>query len=991
MSVSVDQPRPAPSVTPPAPERASGLGLLLAICCVAQFMVILDLSIVNVALPSIQSSLRFSAADLQWVIDAYAIMFAGFLMLAGRVGDLFGQRRAFVSALLLFSVASLIGGTAPTSGVLIVARAVQGLGGALMAASSLAIITASFPAGPARHRAVGLWGAMNGAGGAAGTLLGGVITQEFSWRWVLLINLPIGIVAAIVARRVVVNRRAPGRKAFDLAGALILTGGLLVEAYGGVTAGNDGWGSASALIPIALGAVLLAGFPLVESRHAKSPLIPPKAFTRPLRNINLIVLLFSAALFPMWYVGSLYLQQVLALTPLSTGLVFLPMALAIFACASQAGRLVGRAGVRPVLGGGLILMASGMALYARIASSGSPVQYVVLPGILTAVGIGFSIVPSTIAAVQSADAGQAGLASGLVNTSRQVGGGLGLAVLISIATQYTSHLIGAQHGVLQALTDGFRLAYLIGAGLVAVAAILTFALIPRSSVKGQTAAGRWVLAAAVGVVACFAAVAFAVPRSHASPLGAYTTAGAYTFPSAPGLHPPKLQVQSATAAGQKLPGYVMVANFYDVNHPPMVGQSGPLMLDSRLQPVWFRPVPTNLVASNLEAQTYEGRPVLSWWQGDVTATGQINSGEDVVVNDHYQTVATLKGADGWVLTLHSMVIKGDDAWVTANKNVPANLSGDGGVNHGVLVDSAVQEYNLKTGRLLYTWKATDHIPVTDSYTQPPPNGFPWDAYHINSISLNADGTLVVSMRNTWAAYLIDPRTNKTLWTLGGKHSSFQLPAQDDFKWQHDVELHAGSIVTLFDDHCCDISGADTYLPATGPSRGLTLKLNPASHTATQVAEYSHGATFHSEYMGNAQTLPNGNVFVGWGEVPFLSEYSKSGTLIFDGAFPSPDISYRAYVQPWVGLPLDPPSGAARAQGGTTTVYASWNGATRVASWRVVATTSTGQTTALATRPRRGFETAIPVTTGSRRLEVQALDGAGKLLGTSKPFAPRSSR
>ncbi|HZE03676.1 MAG TPA: MFS transporter, partial [Solirubrobacteraceae bacterium] len=442
MSTTLNTPRPQARARRRPSSGNSRQGVLLAVCCVAQFMVILDLSIVNVALPSIQSSLKFSAADLQWVVDAYAIVFAGFLMLAGRAGDLWGQRRTFVAALLVFSTASLLGGLAPTSGVLIIARGLQGLGGALMAASSLAIITASFEAGPARHRAVGLWGAMNGAGGAAGTLLGGVITQELSWRWVLLINVPIGIAAAGVARSVVVNRRAQRRTSFDLAGALILTVGLLIEAYGGVTAGNDGWGSAAALVPLVIGAVLLNLFWVVESRFARDPLIPPKAFTRPLRIINLIVLLFSAALFPMWYVGSLYLQQVLALTPLDTGLVFLPMALAIFACASRAGKLVSRAGVRPVLGGGLLMMTAGMALFALIGASGSPVQYVILPGVLTALGIGFSIVPSTIAATQSAQQGQAGLASGLVNTSRQVGGGLGLAVLISIATQYTSHLIG---------------------------------------------------------------------------------------------------------------------------------------------------------------------------------------------------------------------------------------------------------------------------------------------------------------------------------------------------------------------------------------------------------------------------------------------------------------------------------------------------------------------------------------------------------------------
>ncbi|HEX3979309.1 MAG TPA: MFS transporter [Solirubrobacteraceae bacterium] len=986
VTVSVDTSPPPELAPPPARESTGGKGLLLAVCCVAQFMVILDLSIVNVALPSIQSSLKFSASGLQWVIDAYAIVFAGFLMLAGRAGDLWGQRRTFVVALTMFSAASLAGGVAPTSGVLIGARALQGFAGALMAASSLAIITASFEPGPARHRAVGLWGAMNGAGGAAGTLLGGVITQELSWRWVLLINLPIGLTAAVVAAAVVADRRSEKRTSFDLAGALLLTVGLLLEAYGGVTAGSDGWGSASALVPIAVGSVLLSLFPVVEKRIARAPLVPPKAFTRPLRVINLVVLLFSAALFPMWYVGSLYLQQVLALTPLATGLVFLPMALTIFACASRAGRLAGRAGVRPVLGGGLIMMTAGMLLFARIGASGSPVQYVILPGVLTAMGIGFSIVPSTIAATQTAEPGQAGLASGLVNTSRQVGGGLGLAVLISIATLYTSHLIGAQHSVDQALTDGFRVAYLIGAGLCAVAAVLTFALVPRlqADLRHPTA-GRRMLAAVAGVVACFAVIGLAVPRTHAAPLGAYTTDGAYTFVSAPGLHPPKLTLESAAPGAQRLPGYLMLANFFDVTHPPMVGQSGPLMLDSRLAPVWFAPVPTNLVASNLEAQSYDGRPVLTWWQGDVSATGAINRGEDIVVDDHYRRVATLKGADGWVLTLHTMAIQGHDAWVTANKNVRADLSGDGGVSNGVVTDSAVQEYDLRTGKLLYSWSALDHIRRRDSYTQPPPNGFPWDAYHVNSVQPYGDGTFLVSMRNTWAVYLVSARTGRIIWTLGGKDSSFTVPSQGEFKWQHDAELHAGSTVTLFDDHCCDITGADTYLPATGPSRGLTLKLDQAGHTASVVQQYSHGATFHSEYMGNTQVLPNGNVVVGWGEVPFVSEYTASGKLIFDAAFPSPDMSYRAYVQPWVGRPLSPPRGAARIKGGQTTLYASWNGATQVSAWKVLAVTADGATQPLATHTRSGFETSMPVSGRDRRFRVQALDASGRVLGTSKPF------
>ncbi len=421
---------------------------LLIVCCVAQFMVILDLSIVNVALPSIQSSLGFTAPELQWIVDAYAITFAGFLMFGGRAADHFGQRRMFVLALLLFALASLAGGLAPDRVTLVAARAVQGLGGALMAACSLAVITSSFAPGPPLHRAIGAWASMNGLGGAAGMLFGGIITQELTWRWVLLINPPIGIAAAIIAYAVVSERhsRAPGRS-FDLAGALTLTIGQMVLVFGIVEAGLAGLGTFAALGPIGVGIALLVVFVVIETRVASEPLIPFAELTKPLRVANNIVLLFSASLFPMWFVSSLYLQQVLYLSPLHTGLIFLPMTLVIMLVASRTGRLVSHFGVRPVLGGGLVMLTAGMLLLAKVGSSGSPIVYIMLPGLLTAAGIAMSIVPSTIAATQGAKEGQAGLASGLVNTSRQIGGGLGLAILVTLATSRSSHLIGAGHGV----------------------------------------------------------------------------------------------------------------------------------------------------------------------------------------------------------------------------------------------------------------------------------------------------------------------------------------------------------------------------------------------------------------------------------------------------------------------------------------------------------------------------------------------------------------
>ncbi|HTZ64704.1 MAG TPA: MFS transporter [Solirubrobacteraceae bacterium] len=988
---------------PDQQPRSSHSRSLLAVCCVAQFMVILDLSIVNVALPSIQSSLGFSSPELQWVVDAYAITFAGFLMLGGRACDHFGQRRTFVAALLLFSLASLAGGLAPDRSLLVGARAVQGLAGALMAASSLAIITASFAPGPQLHRAIGTWAAMNGLGGAAGVLFGGIITQALTWRWILLINPPIGIAAAIVAYAIVRERaRTAPRSSFDLAGALTLTIGQMVLVYGVVEAGLAGWSAAVALGPILAGVALLVVFALIETRFASAPLIPFRELSKTLRIANNIVLLFSAALFPMWFVSSLYLQQVLGLSPLDTGLIFLPMTLMIMLVASRAGRLVSHFGVRPVLGGGLVMLTAGLLLLSRIGSSGSGIVYVMIPGLLAAAGIAMSIVPSTIAATQGSKPGQAGLASGLVNTSRQVGGGLGLAILITLATQRSSDLIGAGQQVPQALTQGFRLAYLIGAGLAAAAAVMTFVALraPEAAPAGAGAGDEGatgthararprVRALAFGIgltVAGFVALTVAFAGSHGPPLGAYTLRDTDSFVTAPALHPPKLHLDRQAPASQLAPGYIFTTSFFDVNEPPLVGQSGPLILDRNLQPVWFQPVPENVVAANLSLQTYEGRPALAWWQGRITNTGATETGEDVIVNQHYQRVATLKGKDGWTITLHELLIDGSHAWVTANKNLPMNLSKYGGAYNGALIDSAVQEYDLKTGALLRSWNALDHIPLSDSRATLPTNGFPWDAYHVNSIALIGNTKLLVSMRNTWAAYLIDIRTGAIEWTLGGRHSSFKLGPAAPFQWQHDVKMQSDSTISMFDDHCCQLTGGGTYVDPTAPSRGIVLHLDQQTRTATLASQYGAGESISADYMGDTQPLANGNVFVGWGAEPYFSEFSRSGKLLFEGEFPRPDLSYRTTIAPWVGLPLSAPVGAARQHAGRTTVYASWNGATQLASWRVLGGPGAGGMHALATSPKKGFETAIAVPGGDRSFELQALAADGRVIGVSRLFS-----
>jgi EmrB/QacA subfamily drug resistance transporter len=465
------------------PARPSHRGLLLAVCCLAQFMVILDVAIVNVALPSIHRSLGFSESQLQWVVNAYTIPFAGFLLLSGRAADRFGARKAFIAGLVLFSLASLAGGTASTQGVLVAARALQGLGGAAMAASSLAIITQAFAAGPERHRAIGLWGAMNGAGGAAGTLLGGIITQELSWRWVLLINVPIGVAAVVVARWVIAERRGEQAPAsFDLAGALSVTCGLLALVFGIVNVNSRGWGAATTIVPIGLGLALLALFVRIEARYARAPLVPLRIFSnRLLRAANIVVVAFSAALFPMWYLGTLYLQEVLHFGALDAGLAFLPMALTIMAGATQAGQVVARYGAGRVLAVGLLLFAAGLALFARVHADGGYVQDFLVPGLLASAGIGLAVVSSTIAATATVAPGEAGLVSGLVNTSRQMGGALGIAILSTVALEYSKHLVKSDYTTgIVALDEGFRLAFGVAAACALVGAVIAFRYIPAS-------------------------------------------------------------------------------------------------------------------------------------------------------------------------------------------------------------------------------------------------------------------------------------------------------------------------------------------------------------------------------------------------------------------------------------------------------------------------------------------------------------------------------
>jgi EmrB/QacA subfamily drug resistance transporter len=467
----------ASSATPARPH----LRATLLLACLAQFMVILDVSVVNVALPSIHGALHFSEQDLQWVVNAYTVTFAGFLLLGGRAADLLGRRRVFVSGLVLFGLASLAGGLAQSQLTLIIARAIQGLGGAVIAPASLSILTTTFTEGAARNRAVGIWGAMGGAGGAAGVLLGGILTELLGWRWILFINVPIGIGAALAAARLLAEGRDPERvQSFDLTGALAATVGLSLVVLGIVRTDVTGWGSAQALGLIAAGAALLIGFVAIEARVARQPLMPLRIYrSRTLSASNVVVLLVGAATFAMWFFLSLYLQQVRDYSAIHAGLAFLPMTLCIVAGSTFASRAVNRVGTKPLLVAGLFAQAVGLAVFAGLSPDSSYVSNVLVPSVLIAIGIGISFVPVTISAVSGVAAHEAGLASGLVNTSRLFGGALGLAVLAALATARTDHLLAHGTATHAALTSGFGLAFGIAAVISLAGGVIALAAMPR--------------------------------------------------------------------------------------------------------------------------------------------------------------------------------------------------------------------------------------------------------------------------------------------------------------------------------------------------------------------------------------------------------------------------------------------------------------------------------------------------------------------------------
>jgi EmrB/QacA subfamily drug resistance transporter len=477
----------APDYTP----RAKSLALVLL--AMTQFVIVIDASIVNVALPSIGAALHFARADLSWVVNAYTLTFGGFLLLGGRLADLLGRRRMFMLGLIVFSLASFAGGIAQSEGWLIAARAIQGLGAAIVSPAALSIITTTFAEGAERNRALGIWGAVAGAGGAAGVLLGGILTSGLSWRWVLFVNVPIGLLAATVAPRTLLESRSDDqRRTFDLAGAVTVTAGLALLVYAVVDAVNSGWGSSTTLIRLAIAAALLIAFLVIELRE-RHPLMPFSIFRlRTLRGANIVGLLIGMSLFSMFFFISLYLQNVLHYSPIKTGIAYLPLAVGIILSAGAASQLVTRVGFKPPLIAGLLLIAGGLLWFSQVpAVGGSFAADVLGPSLLAAVGLGFAFVPVTIAAVAGTAPHEAGLASGLINTSQQVGGALGLAILATVANSRTQSVFhSGVHSASVALTKGFDRAFLVGAGFALVGALLAAVLISSRDSREQAQAIR---------------------------------------------------------------------------------------------------------------------------------------------------------------------------------------------------------------------------------------------------------------------------------------------------------------------------------------------------------------------------------------------------------------------------------------------------------------------------------------------------------------------
>lgn len=465
---------------------------------------------------------------------------------------------------------------------------------------------------------------------------------------------------------------------------------------------------------------------------------------------------------------------------------------------------------------------------------------------------------------------------------------------------------------------------------------------------------------------------------------------AWSFVSAPGLTPPRVTVgvhHRGTA-----PGLIFLGIFknFAQKTKTLVGQPGPLILDEQGNPVWSDPVPANQEATDVKVQRYLGKPVLTWWQGSIALPGQSTSlppgspqpgASFHIVDSHYKAIGTVTAKDGFTADLHEFLITPrGTAVIEAYKTVTMDLTKYNGSATGKIGDEAVQEIDIKTGRLMSQWDFLGNVDPGDSYTPVPPRGV-WDPFHMNAVDVDASGNLLISARDMWTIYKVDHGTGAIVWRLGGKKSDFTFGSNARFAFQHDARFAPGGEVSLFDNGCCELGGSGP--PPEKQSRGLVLKLDTAQHQAMVAHQYLHHPALQAATQGKFQLLPGGDAFIGWGQLPYFTEYTSGGKVLYDVRLPDPDESYRTVRQVWVGTPLTRPSMAVRRSGHRTNVYASWNGATQVASWQVLAGASPKRLAVVAKGARRtGFETRIHLKADSSYLQVQALDADKHVLGSS---------
>jgi hypothetical protein len=442
----------------------------------------------------------------------------------------------------------------------------------------------------------------------------------------------------------------------------------------------------------------------------------------------------------------------------------------------------------------------------------------------------------------------------------------------------------------------------------------------------------------------------------------------YPYKSEPALRPPPVDVQ---LSGPTEAGLVFLT--------PLVrsggSDSGTLVVDDAGEPAWFAPLASGTDATNLQVQSYRGQPVLTWWEGQIVPPGY-GKGAYVLADSSYRQLARVQAGNGLQGDLHEFVLTpAGSALLTAYREEPFDLSAVGGPADGTLLESYLQEVDVASGRVLFQWRASDHVALSESYAPPPsPRTSPYDFFHINSIDVDDDGDLIVSARHTWAIYKVDRSTGAVIWRLNGKRSDFRMAPGAAFSWQHHARHHAGGLLTLFDD-------GDGLYPSEQQSRGLELALDMTAKRATLTAEYLPRTPILANSQGSVQVLPGGDVFVGWGSEPYYSEYAAGGALRF-AAEMSGAQSYRAFRFPWVGEPRVAPAMVAERSGDAVTVYASWNGATEVDRWDVLAGPSAAELTRLETFTRAGFETAMTVRTPHAYVAARALDRDGSELGRS---------